>query len=225
MSAGGVGEVLRSNRTIMVGRCRSRGDLFVGRLPAIGRGRVRRAEGDRCGLIGPGPRSGSRPRRGGRAGPPSRPVPRWSHGWGAGHLGRSAGPGRTFRTPRPTGRPRRGPAAGRQGVVGAGRVVARGFGRPRADERGARVAQAGDGRLEGFDVDGEVLGGVGVDEVDGAVEVGARAMRPWSRSAAARISPAGRAGEPARDRRLDGVREPASVVTRMAGESGPCWPG
>ena len=55
-------------------------------------------------------------------------------------------------------------------MVGAGRVVAGGLGRPRADEQRARVAQARDRRLERLDVDREVLGGVVVDEVDRGVE-------------------------------------------------------
>ena len=44
--------------------------------------------------------------------------------------------------------PRAGEAAGRQDVVGAGRVVAGRFGCPAPDEQAARVAQPGDGRLE-----------------------------------------------------------------------------
>ena len=65
---------------------------------------------------------------------------------------------------------RAGQAAGRQDVVGAGRVVAGRFGRPRADEHRARVADAGDRRLERLDVDRQVFGGVGVDERDRGVE-------------------------------------------------------
>jgi hypothetical protein len=61
-------------------------------------------------------------------------------------------------------------AAGREDVVGPGRVVTGRLGRPRADEERTRVAQPRDGRLERFDIDGEVLGAIGVDEVDRRVE-------------------------------------------------------
>ncbi len=61
-------------------------------------------------------------------------------------------------------------AAGRQDVVGAGRVVASQFGRPRPDEQGAGVAKTGDGRLERLDVDRQVLRGIGIDEIDRGVE-------------------------------------------------------
>ena len=114
-------------------------------------------------------------------------------------------------------------AAGRQDVVGAGRVVAGRFRRPRPDEQRAGVAEAGHGRLEGLDIDREVLWGVVVDERDRGVEV-------WRQDDAAVLAERARqdvapgravAGGP-RPRARRRPRRPPIVVTRSAGESGPC---
>ena len=60
-----------------------------------------------------------------------------------------------------------GGAAGGEDVVGAGCVVAGGFGTEGADEDAAGVADAGEQRLVG---DAEVLGGEAIGDFDGFVE-------------------------------------------------------
>ena len=138
----------------------------------------------------------------------------------------AAGPGRTCRTAVTSRAPpaRASPPVGRT-WFGAGRVVAGGFGRPRSDEQAAGVPQARDGRLQVrvAQLHREVLGRVGVDEVDRGIEVRRDhgATVPLQRALEDR--PARRAGADGGRRqhrpRRRGARD---VVTRIAGESGPC---
>ena len=108
-------------------------------------------------------------------------------------------------------------------MVRAGRVVAGGFGRPWADEQRTGVAQAGDGRFERLDIDRQVLGRVGVDEVDGGVERRREDDPAVVAQGGGEDVPAGGAARAGRATAVSTASaKAASVVTRMAGESGPC---
>ena len=221
-----MGEVFRSNRTICsIGDAVAGRDLLVGRLPAVRRRGGRQVEGDggRAHRASD-PRSGARRRRGGR----SRPSASASVAIVAAERARPVAVDPLDLDELAVGldrqRARRtGQAAGRQDVVRAGGVVAGRLGRPRPDEQRAGVADAGRRSARAARRRPTGARRVVVDERDGGVEVGARTIRPWSREGRARMSAARRVGEQARrPRRSTASAKAASVVTRMAGESGPC---
>ena len=183
-------------------------DLLVGRLPAVGRRRVRWVEGDG--------RRAHRARSSKRISTASRWACRPSASASVAIVARiEASPSRSIRwtwtnlpyasTDRPPEARARPPVG--QHVVRAGRVVAGRLGRPRADEQRARVAQPVDRRLERLDVDREVLGGVGVDEVDGGVERRRERDQAVVAERGGEDVPAGRPLELVHDGGLDGVGE------------------
>ncbi len=207
------------------GHAEAGGDLLVGGLPAVARrlGRKARRHGRRAHRVRPAPNArldgvavGREPlrRREAADGLPDR---------GQAASRRSAGPGCTARTPRRQRVAGTSEPAGREDVVGAGRVVTGGLGRPGPDEdRSGMADPTGDARRRPGRRR-EVLRRVGVDERDGGREVRRERDPAVGREGGrARISRRSRRGSRVAISRSTASARAGLVVTRIAGESGPC---